>query len=198
MSNSSPSSTRDPLLDQLWVRLSSERSAYVRRDKTPAGRKYQAAQEALLQTVKDVGRAGNINTINAAEKAALSNELVMYGNSPAMISSLQTAINDLDQANKHVSFVKDKDRYAMVNETFQRPKNRRSGLPYDEARQFFNSHNTRLLNQDRSRMSDLEKKTLNARRSNMRTAEKAYIALQQKALGIEPKKDKGRDRGLSR
>ena len=61
-----------------------------------------------------------------------------------------------------------------------------AGLPRDEARQFFKSHRTRLLNLDKGRLDKLDKQIIDARRANMRTAEKSYIALQQAALGIAP------------
>jgi len=197
MTNSQNSSTPSRFLKDITERLAEEHVAYTAREAMPTARRYREVQNDLLTSVKDVGRSGDLSTIMAVEKAILKNELRLYGNSSGMKNSLGAALQELDQAQKHHGIVQDKARYASVDELFQRPRNRRSGLPYDEARQFFRAHKTRLLNQDRSRLSETEKKTINARRSNIRTAEKAYIALQQQALGIAPKKDRGRDRGLS-
>lgn len=54
----------------------------------------------------------------------------------------------------------------------------------------------RLLNQDKSRLDESEKRVLDKRRLNMRHAEKLYTALQERALGIEA--DREQDRGLGR
>jgi len=198
MTNSQNSFTPNPYLEKIAEHLAEEHAAYTAREAMPSAGRFKEAQTELLTTVKDVGRHGDLSTIMSVEKAILKNELRLYGNSEGMKSSLGAALQDLNQTEKHHIIVQDKKRYATVDELFQRPKNRRGGLPYDEARQFFNAHKTRLLNQDRSRLSETEKKTINARRSNIRVAEQAYIALQQKALGIETKKDQSRNRGMSR
>ncbi|MBF0250776.1 MAG: hypothetical protein HQL35_09140 [Alphaproteobacteria bacterium] len=190
--------TGSDLLSKINRNLLNERAAFVQRERSHEAGKLQAAQTDLLQTAKEVGRSGDLELIMATERTILINELRLYGNSAGMKSSLSTAIEDIKQAERHVPIVKDKKRYAAHAELFQRPKNRRGGLPYDEARQFFNAHNTRLLNQDRSRLSDVEKRTLNVRRTNIRNAEKMYAALQVQALGIGQSHDKGRDRGISR
>lgn len=191
------SSDQEKLLDKLSAGLLKEQASYVRRERTPHADRYNKCQANLLQTSKDIGRTGNIECILVAEKSILENELQNYGNSSGMRTSLETALKDLKQAEKHIGLVQDPMRYEMVEELFQRDKNRPGGLPYDEGRQFFKSHSIRLLNQDRSRLTETEKKTIKARRSNIRVAEKAYIQLQQKALGITPK-DQARDRGRSR
>jgi len=198
MINTRTSSMSKDLLNGLRISMAAEHASFEMKEQTPAAQIHKTAQDNNLQAVKSIGRSGDHQIILTAEKALLINELRLYGNSPGMKSSLRAALQDLELADKHTEIVKDPKRYAELNELFQRPKNRRGGLPYDEARQFFSSHNTRLLNLDRSRLSETEKKTINARRSNIRVAELAYIALQQKALGIEPKKDKGRDREMSR
>jgi len=198
MTNSPQSSTNNRQLITLVQNMAAEQATHAAMERSPTVGTYRAAQETLMNTVKAIGRDGDLPTILTAEKSILTNELRFYGNSAGHKSSLKAALQDLVQAEKHLSIVADKDRYASHNELFQRPKNRRGGLPYDEARQFFSAHNTRLLNQDRARMSETEKRTVKARRANIRKAEQAYIALQQKALGLENDKDKTRDRGISR
>ena len=59
-------------------------------------------------------------------------------------------------------------------------------LPLDEAREFFKSHNGRLINLDKGILSDEEKELIDIRRANIRKAGKMYIGLQQQALGIAP------------
>lgn len=195
--NSSANSTPEGLLSNLREKMTAEFVAFENKERSPAAQIHKTAQENNLDAVLAIGRSGDLQTILTAERALLTNELTRYGNSAGMKSSLGAALNDLDGARHHLKIVKDPERYAAVDQLFQRPKNRRRGLPYDEARQFFNAHNTRLLNQDRSRLSETEKKTLNARRTNMRIAEKQYIALQQKALGqeVQQAKKQGREMG---
>ena len=185
------------MLGNLNKRMLIELMTNTAKERTPTSEAHRKSQTDLLETLKYIGQNGDVQTILSAEKSILNNELRQYGNSKGMNSSLSVAINDLTHAEKHLKIVNDPKRYAEVDELFQRPKNRRSGVPYDEARQFFSSHSTRLLNQDRSRLSDTEKKSINARRTNLRKAEKVYISLQQNVLKIEPK-EKALDRGQSR
>ncbi|MDR3055768.1 MAG: hypothetical protein LBU53_10275 [Zoogloeaceae bacterium] len=49
----------------------------------------------------------------------------------------------------------------------------------------FRSYNARLVNYDKSKSDDLEKAIIQARRQNIRAAEKLYIGRQEKALGRE-------------
>jgi hypothetical protein len=176
--------------------MNAEYMAFEHKELSPAAQIHKTAQDNSLDAVTAIGRSGDLKTILTAERALLTNELERYGNSVGMKSSLGSALEEIKQAEKMHDIAQNKDRYREVDELYQRPKNRRRGLPYDEARQFFNAHNTRLLNQDRSRLSETEKKTLSARRTNMRIAEKAYIALQQKALGQGVQKDKQRGREI--
>ena len=91
--------------------------------------------------------------------------------------------------------VQDPERYRHVDQDRALPRQRVRGLPKDDARQALSSHQTRLLNMDRSRLSDAEKKTLDVRRGNLRQAEKLYVAAQAKALGVAIDKGHGVERG---
>lgn len=185
------------LLLTINTKLLDERAKYVRTERTPEAEKLRKAQMGIFKTIKEIGETGDIAIILTTEKTILTNELRLYGNSPGMKSSLESALLDLGQAEKHLDLVQDPKRYKELNELIQRPKNRVGGVPKDEARQFFEAQNKRLLNQDRSRLTDTEKKTLDARRDNLYKAKNQYIVHQHKALGIEPK-GKAVDRGLSR
>ena len=198
MTNSSRSSTGgDPLLDVLANRLAHEWMGFATRERSRGSREYREAQGELLSAVTAVGRTGAIDTILAAERAILDNELRQYGNSAGVRQSMNAGLTELAGAEHHLEIVRSPDRYRSLDKLFQRPRNRRQGLPDDEARQFFRAHNARLLNQDRSRLTDEEKRTLEARRSNLRAAEKGYIALQRDALGL-PAKERDRSQGRER
>ncbi|MDR3323177.1 MAG: hypothetical protein LBS89_03135 [Zoogloeaceae bacterium] len=57
-------------------------------------------------------------------------------------------------------------------------------MPLDEARQAFKSHYARLSNLDKSRLSDDDKKIIDARKTNIFNAIKLYIQRQAKTLGV--------------
>ena len=70
-------------------------------------------------------------------------------------------------------------------------KNQIGGLPRDQARQFFISHQTRLRNLGKGRMEESERALLSIRAGNIKTAETVYKELQQQALGIKDKPRSG-------
>ena len=133
-----------------------------------------------------IGGDGGLEDILAAEKNLLAFELTHYANSKAMKGSLTEALTDLAIAQKLVATVHDPSAYRAIDLGHARGKNRLNGLPRDEARQFFRSHRTRLLNLDKGRLDKLDKQIIDTRRANMRTAETSYITLQQAALGLAP------------
>ncbi len=113
-----------------------------------------------------------------------------------MRTSLDTSLSEHAVATRMLDRVRDPAEYRKIDATFSLSRNRIRGVPRDEARQFFRSHAARLLNQDKSRLDESEKRVLDKRRLNMRHAEKLYTALQERALGVEA--DRGQDRGMGR
>jgi hypothetical protein len=93
--------------------------------------------------------------------------------------------NALEKLNRHIGIVDDPDRYSVVDQTHSLPKNRKKGLPIDEARQALASHYARLNNQDKSRLGDEEKQIVDARKSNLFQAGKLYAERQAKTLGVD-------------
>jgi hypothetical protein len=78
---------------------------------------------------------------------------------------------------------------------YDKAKNRQRQL----FRQFFKSHRTRLLSQDKAQLDLIDKQTVDARRTIIRIARKHSIALQQMALGLSPEQpDKARGAGLGK
>ena len=165
-SSSSSSTDGDPLKDDVGRRLATEWAGFGARERSAEARKYREAQGELWSAVTAVGRTGSIDTILTAERTILDNELLRYGNSAEMRRSINTGLAELAGAEHHLEIVRSPDRYRSLDVAFQRPRHRRQGLPDEEARQFFRAHNARLLNQDRARLSNEEKRTLEARCSN--------------------------------
>lgn len=177
--------TFERLLDQLDRNLLVERAAYIDLTSGKSAKKYRLSQEALLKSIRTIGKTGDISLILSAEREILANEKRFYANSPAMGSSLDNAVSELDQAGKMLPLVLDPVLYAAVDASHGNPKSRIGSLPRDAARHFFASHNARLLNTDKSRLTDTEKQTVDARRHNIRIASLVYTSLQEKALGID-------------
>lgn len=183
------------LLDQVVERLADERSAYVARERSQPARDYSDRQEKLLGSIREVGKTGDITLILEAERRFLRNEMRFYSNSTGQRGSLKSALQELDQAEKMLPLVKDSALYIAVDASHANAKSRISGLPRDAARHFFASHNARLLNADKSRLTETEKKIVDARRHNIRVASLAYVSLQEKALGVDLRQT--RDLGMS-
>ena len=105
-------------------------------------------------------------------------------------------LRELKIAERHLELVNDPAQYRLIDEAHSLPKRRVGGLPKDEARLFFGSQATRLLNQDKSRLDRQEKQIIDARKQNMRTAARLYEARQRQALGLEPAPGKNRGQGM--
>ena len=161
--------------------------------------RHKTARRKQWDMFQTIGGDGSLEDILTAEKNLLAFELTHYANSKAMSGSLTEALSDLSITQTLVETILDPSACRAIDASHLRGKNRLNGLPRDEARQFFRSHGTRLLNLDKGRLDKLDKQIIDARRANMRTAEKSYIALQKTALGIEPQPlEQSRGRGVGR
>jgi len=152
--------------------------------RTQASRRLQAVRKGLQNYVATVGQTGDLSLIIATEKAIVDGDLKRHANSPEMTNSLDTALAELDVIEHHLALVADPLRYQTVNEAYSLPRNRRNALPYDEARQAMASHQTRLANLDKSRLSADEKMLIERRKDNIKTASRIYINLQTQAIGM--------------
>ncbi len=145
----------------------------------------QSARKHLYNYIRDIGKSGDLLLLLEEERYILANDLVKYGNSKSMISSLKTALTEIDTIKKHVAFVENPKKYEVINEAYSLSKNRKGGLPYDEARQAMASHYARLGNLDKARLTDIEKSIIDARRENIKAMQKLYEKMQAKAIGID-------------
>lgn len=177
-------------LDGLFTR---EGGAMEAARRTVPARHLVTTRTKMLALVTNAGKSGDLDTILSVERAFLENDRDRHANSHAMAGSLDSALAELSSTERHVVLVRTPATYRAVDETHSLPKNRKGALPRDEARQFFASHAARLLNQDKSRLDPEEKQILDARKQNMRAAEKLYTGLQREALGLAatPARDRG-------
>ncbi|GHT84159.1 hypothetical protein FACS1894116_14140 [Betaproteobacteria bacterium] len=148
-------------------------------------KRLERSRSKLLQYVQEVGKGGDLALVVATEKGIIQGDLDRYANSAGMVSSLKTALSELEAIERHLVLVADKGKYSLIDEGHSLPKRREKGLPLDEARQAFKSHYARLGNLDKSRLSDDEKAIIDARKSNILNAGKRYAQRQAKILGIE-------------
>ena len=143
-------------------------------------------------------RFGDARKILDIEKVLLQNELTFVASSPAMTSSLNTAIKELDAALNMLEKVKSPKTYQELAAGYTLGKNQIRGLPRDEARQFFKSHQVRLRNLDKGRLSDSERDVLSTRIDNIKSAERLYEQLQEQALDIKAEHNRGKGPDLGR
>jgi len=143
-----------------------------------------AVRNNILACVQNVGQRGDLQEIVATEEILLENELEHHANSKSMISSLNTALADLANAQKLIHIVGDKKAYNHIANAYALQRNRPQGIPKDEARQAFNSHAARLGNLDKGRISDQEKEILHARKHNIAHANQLYKQQQARTLGV--------------
>ena len=167
-------------------------------DRSRPAKKRSNARGDLIGMVQEARQSGHLETILAVERRFLENDKAEYANSLAMKSSLDAALSELGAAERLSAVVQRPGDYQAVDEAHSLSKNRRGGMHFDEARQFFASHAARLINQDKSRLNHDEKKIIDARKQNMRAAAKLYEARQRQALGLgaETAKKRGRNRGM--
>jgi hypothetical protein len=150
-----------------------------------AAKKLKKERAALLEQVREIGKSGDPALMVAIEKVIVNGDLEHYANSKGMVSSLDAAITELTGIEKLLAVVDDKQEYSRVDRAYSFSKNRENNLPLDEARQAFKSHHARLNNLDRARLSEDEKKIIDARKSNIFQAGKRYTERQAKTLGVE-------------
>ena len=155
------------------------------------GKSARVSRSLLESHLEEVRRSGDLDLMLDTEGHILRYERQRHANSRAMRTSLEASLAEHAVATRMLGTVRDPKEYRRVDAAHRLPKNRTGGVPRDEARQFFRSHAARLLNQDKVRLDESEKRVLDKRRLNMRHAEKLYAALQERALGIEADRDRG-------
>ncbi|WP_078689019.1 hypothetical protein [Bartonella sp. CDC_skunk] len=153
-------------------------------------KKLHGVRSDLRNYIHNIGKTGNLLSLLDIERSIVKSDLLRYSNSKAMSNSLKTALTEIDVVKKHVGLVSDPVQYKVINKACSLSKNRKGGLPYDEARQAMASHYTRLGNLDKSRLTDVEKSIIDVRRDNMKIMRQLYEKMQAKAIGIDFSRDK--------
>jgi len=171
-------------LKKLNVLLTIEEEFVETLKNTKAAKQLRGARNDLFEHIREAARSGDLSLIVSTERAIIEGDLKRYANSPAMVGSLNAALNEISAIELHIGIVDDKSKYQLVDQAHSLPKNRKKDLPYDEARQALASHYARLNNMDKSRHSDEEKAVIEARKSAVSAAGKLYAERQAKTLGV--------------
>ena len=166
--------------------LTVEAVAIRRHAQAFSAKKLVDTRKALIAHVKEIAASGKGEWIIAMERGFLANDLGRYARADdkEMIGSLNAALLGIAAIERKHRIVDNKEQYQRVNEEFSFPKNRKQGLPLDEARQSFSSHRARLGNYVKYRLEETEKQLVRERGKALSIAEQDYIARQAKTLGV--------------
>ena len=141
----------------------------------------------VLAHVKKIAASGNAEAIIEMEKDFIQHDLerCTRADDKEMIGSLNAALLGIAAIKQQLEIVDDPQKYQAIDRGYTLPKNRKQGLPLDEARQSFSSHRTRLGNDVKYCLEETEKQLARERRKALSIAEKDYIARQARTLGVE-------------
>jgi len=173
------------VIDELGKLLAAERGLTKEVKQTRAAKQLAKARINLLQHLQNVNRNHDLALMIATERMIVQDDLDHYANSKSMTSSLKTALNELSVIELHLALVNDAEKYRIVDQAHTLPKNRKAGLPHDEACQALASHHARLDNLDKSRLDEPEKDLIEARKAVIAQAAKLYRQRQANTLGID-------------
>lgn len=163
-----------------------EASSVNEHREAPSGEKLIDARKILIAHVREIAASGNAEAIIEMEKDFIQNDLARYARADdkEMIGSLNAALLGVAAIKQQLELVDDPQKYRAIDRGYALPKNRKQGLPLDEARQSFTSHRARLGNYVKYRLEETEKQLVRERGKALGIAEKDYIARQAKTLGV--------------
>ena len=173
--------------DQRQQLLIRESVAVDEHREAPSAEKLVDARKILIAHVKEIAASGNAQAIVEMEKDFIQNDLDRYAKADdkEMIGSLNAALLGVAAIKQQLELVDDPHKYQAIDQGYGLPKNRKQGLPLDEARQSFTSHRARLVNYVNYRLEETEKQFIHERRKALGIAEKDYVARQARTLGLE-------------
>jgi len=173
-------------LDKLEQLLVAEGSFVETLKKTRAARTLSAGRKELLEHLRALVHSDDLRLIIAAEKKIIQGDLSRYANSAAMVTSLKAALEGMEIIEHHLTLVSDKDKYRIIDQAHRMARNRKAGLPFDEARQALSGHHARLMNMDKSRLDEDDKEVIETRKAVIAHAQECYARRQSATLGIDP------------
>jgi len=151
-----------------------------------AAARLSTERKRLLEHLRALVQSDELPLMVEAEKKIIAGDLSRYANSAAMSSSLKAALQAMRVIAHHLTLIDDKEKYRIVDQSHSLAKNRKAGLPFDEARQALASHYTRLTNMDKSRLDEDDKHLIDVRKAVIARAIECYTQRQTQILEIEP------------
>ena len=184
---STPENTQREQGDKRQRLLIRESVAVDEHRAVPSAEKLVDSRKILIAHVKEIAANGNAEAIIKMEKDFIQNDLERYAKADdrEMTGSLNASLLSVAAIKQQLEIVDDPHKYQAIDRGHALPKNRKQGLPLDEARQSFSSHRTRLSNYVNYRLEETEKQLVRERRKALGIAEKDYIARQARTLGLE-------------
>lgn len=154
----------------------------------------------MTNDLRSMSKSKDIVGILNFERAVLKYELSKCSDIPqdqGKITSLGTAVRDLDKAREVFDNVFNPEKYKEIVSSYSEQKIDRTkdGLPRDAFHRFIDSHITRLGNRLIHDDGSFEKRNfIKTRRESVSFAKQEYMNLQSKALNIPiPEKSKDRE-----
>ena len=154
---------------------------------TIAAKNLAQSRTNIVDYLAEVRDSGNPSRMVAVETVCIRRDLARFANTTGEVRSLEAALEDMAAIERGLHYVMEPAQYREIAaQSYSHPRNLKQGLPYDEARQSFESHHTRLANMDRSRLSDEHKRIIEMRAAIISRIKRSYIELQKQALNAEP------------
>jgi len=172
-------------LDQLDQLLTEEEVFVDELKRSRLAAQLAAGRTRLLEHVRGLVHSDDLSLIIKTEKTIIEGDLSRYANSAGMTGSLEAALEAMQIIEHHITLVGDKEKYRLVDQTHRLEKNRKAGLPFDEARQALAGHATRLSNMDKARLDEADKQLIDVRKTVIANAAERYAQRQAHILGIE-------------
>ncbi|MGL4209647.1 MAG: hypothetical protein ACRCTY_09705 [Candidatus Adiutrix sp.] len=181
----------DQILIQTMAEAASSDEWRKKIERSRLHKKYEANVMKTVHCLRDGAKTDDIDLLLSQESALMSMRLENSANSKEEVNSLKMGMEQIEACRKSLDILRGapEDYKDKVAQTYA--KRVEAGLPIDSAREFFKSHPTRLQNLLSSEASHADKALYRQRRENVNSMQDIYIGLQQKALGIEPKQQKG-------
>jgi len=122
-------------LDKLDYLLTDEEGLVEALKNTRAASRLSASRKQLLNHLRELAQGGDLSLIIKTEKKIIQGDLSRYANSAAMVTSLKAALEAMHVIEHHLTLVASTEKYRIVDQSHSLAKNRKAGLPFDEARQ---------------------------------------------------------------
>ena len=183
------------LMNQLFSISLYNKEAFQVDQNSPSKQAWRDGMNTQLEILKEILRDGDFDTLVAAEKFSLQEELQEYANSPEQIASIKAAQQQLHLADETIDLIrKNEEGYRGLAKGIKVKDINKDGTPTDRFRAFLNGHKTRLNNKLAAALSVPEKNILRLRKDIVKEMERQYKQMQREVLRLPQEITKGLER----